>query len=268
MKIAIIAQEEPIYFGPYMRQIIESKNDSIVCVCLLGKRSIGAHPTSFFEKLKYAYSMWLLLEPKAFSQSLIIRAYQNILKCFKLIGSKYDNRSIEGCASSFNIPIVKTNDINSLEFLNKLKEYSPDIILNQSEMIIKSDLLNLPNIGIINRHASLLPKFRGRVGSFWSHANTSPEYGVSIHFVDEQIDSGPIIIQKKYELDSSLSYPIILSILFKESVPLTLEAFNLIERKQTSYIPNKIEGTKTYNIPTLEEIKNYRKLLKKRRAAK
>jgi methionyl-tRNA formyltransferase len=255
MRIAIIGQEEPLFFGPFFREIIEKKSSEIVCVVIVGKRGIGSHPKTFLEKLKNLYSLWLLFEPLHFVKLFIL----------KLIRTIFSTKSIQSLARKKQIPVLFTDDINSDEFHFQLKRFNPDVLINQSELIIRDKLLSVPKIGIINRHASLLPRFRGRVGSFWAHASKRPEYGVTIHFVDQKIDSGPIIVQEQYNLDSTLSYPEILQTLFKLSVPLTLTALQKLQDPKFSPLPNNFQKALVYGFPTLRQVKDYRKELKERR---
>lgn len=265
MRIVIIGQEEPIYFGPFFRRIIEEKSSEIECVAIVGNRGIGSHPKTFLEKIKNIYSLWLLFEPFAFFKNLTIKCFQKTLFLFDLLGSRLDKRTIQGLAKKKNIPLIFTNDINSEDFFRQLEPYAPDIIINQSELIIRDKLLSLPKIGILNRHASLLPRFRGRVGSFWAHAEKEPEYGVTIHLVDQKIDSGPIIVQERYHIDPSLAYGTIIDILFQKSVSLMLQALKKLEDPNFSYLPNNFQGTPTYGFPSLKNIRDYRKTLKARR---
>jgi len=58
--------------------------------------------------------------------------------------------------------------------------------------------LNIPKIGVLNRHNALLPKNRGRLTPFWVLYKGETETGVSIHFVTEDLDAGDIIVQKKF----------------------------------------------------------------------
>jgi len=266
MKIVLMGQEEPVYFGPFFRNILQSRAKDIVLVVIAGNRGAGSHPKTLREKFKNFYALWLLFEPKGFLRNFAIQAKQKLLSLFGLIGTRFDTRSIKGLAQELNIPILYTENVNSPTFLTELKKYSPDIIINQSELLLKQPLLSIPTIGVLNRHASLLPKFRGRLGSFWAHAEESPEYGTTIHFVDENIDSGPIIAQKKYPLDPKLSYTKILDALFTSSIPLMLEALENLENADFTPKPNEYLGTSTYKFPTLDQIRKYRQDLKTRRA--
>ncbi len=266
MRIVILGQEEPVYFSPFLRAILNARAKEVVSVAIVGSRGAGSHPKTFGEKLKNLYSLWRLLEPMGFLDHLRVRCYQALLTMFGLLGTYLDKRSLEGAAKSHDIEIQRITDVNDPSFLAKLRSLAPDLIINQTELLLKKELLSIPKIGILNRHASLLPHFRGRLGSFWGHAQDFPEYGVTIHFVNEEIDAGPIVVQKRFELDPTLSFSKILGILFEESAALMLEAIDKVGGKGFSSLPNNYKETTPFKFPTLEQIQNYRKVLKRRRA--
>lgn len=265
MRIVIIGQEEPVYFGPFLRGIIEAMPKEVVLVVIAGSRGAGSHPKTFMEKLKDFYILWLIMEPYGFLRNLFIRLRQKLILMLGPFGKAFDRRSIQGAARKHKIPILYTDDVNSKDFILKLKELAPDVVINQSELLLKEELLAVPKVGFLNRHGSLLPHFRGRLGSFWSHANEPPEYGVSIHFVDKEIDSGPIIVQRKFDIDPRVSYTKVLDLIFKDAVDIMLEALDKIKKPGFTPMPNEYQGTQTYLFPTLEEAKSYRKVLKRRR---
>lgn len=265
MRIVIIGQEEPVYFSPFLRSIIEARPKDIVAVVVAGDRGAGSHPQTFRQKLENIYILWLIMEPYGFMRNLGIGLWQGFIRMLGPWGASLDKRSIRGAAGKYNIPIVNTCDLNSREFIEKLKQFSPDVIINQAECLLKEEILAVPKIGIINRHASLLPHFRGRLGSWWAHAAEPPEYGVTIHFVDKEIDSGPIIVQKKYSIDPRAAYWRVLDIFFNDAPGLMLEALDKIQKTDFTPIANQYQGTKAYLFPTLQEVKAYRETLKKRR---
>ena len=83
--------------------------------------------------------------------------------------------------------------------------------------------------------------------------------------MNEEIDAGPIVIQKKFDLDPTLSFAKILEILFKESVPLMLESIDKVGSPDFLPLPNDYQETTPYRFPTLKQIQNYRKVLERRR---
>lgn len=265
MRIVIIGQEEAVYFSPFLRSIIESRPKDIAAVVIAGDRGAGSHPKTLRQKLENIYILWLIIEPYGFIRNLCLGLLHSLIRLLGPLGSSLDKRSIRSAASRYNIPILNSRDLNSPEFIEKLKQFGPDVIINQTELLLKEGILSVPKIGILNRHASLLPNFRGRLGSWWSHAAEPPEYGVTIHFVDKEIDSGPIVIQKKYSIDPRSSYCKVLDIFFKDAPGLMLEALDRIQKKDFVPKANQYKGTKTYLFPSLQEVKAYRETLKRRR---
>lgn len=265
MKIVIIGQEEPVYFSPFLRSIIEAKPKDVVLVVIAGRRGAGSHPKTLRQKLENIYILWLIMEPFGFLRNIGIELWQKVIRLLGPVGPLLDKRSIQGAARRYNIPVVLVEDLNSKEFIQKLQQFSPAVVINQTELLLKEEILVVPKIGVINRHASLLPHFRGRLASWWSHAAEPPEYGITIHFVDKEIDSGPIIMQEKFEIDPRVSYSKTLDILFKDATALMLEALEKVQKPDFVPLPNRYQGTKTYLFPTLKEVKSYRTLLKKRR---
>lgn len=265
MRICIIAQEEPVYFGPFLRDIIKARSKEIVCLILVGERGAGNHPKNFRQKFRDNYILWLIFEPAGYIKMFLINFWFKFLKTFGLLGSTLDHRSISGIAKEYGIPIFYTHDINSPEVISQMCSLAPDVIINQGEMLIKDALLEIPKLGIINRHASLLPHFPGRLASFWGHAQEPPEYGVTIHFLSRAIDQGPIIVQERYNLDPRWSYGRILENLFKESSGLMLRALEVVGSSSDVAQSNQGQRCPLKRFPTLDEAKCYRQILKKRR---
>jgi len=73
----------------------------------------------------------------------------------------------------------------------------PDILVSYNYgYILKNDIISIPKLGSINLHVSFLPWNKGADPNFWSHIEGTPK-GVSIHYIDEGVDTGDIIAQKK-----------------------------------------------------------------------
>ena len=84
--------------------------------------------------------------------------------------------------------------------MDTIKYYEPDLLVSiLGNQIYREPIINLASNGCINLHTALLPKYRGLMPSFWVLRNGEYYTGVSVFFVDEGIDSGPIIVQKKVE---------------------------------------------------------------------
>ena len=77
-----------------------------------------------------------------------------------------------------------------------LTGYRPDVLVTYGfNWILPSEVFTLPRFGAINIHPSLLPRYRGPAPVHWAIRNGDPEIGVTIHRIDEGIDTGPILAQ-------------------------------------------------------------------------
>lgn len=86
--------------------------------------------------------------------------------------------------------------------LDFLKEFDPDLIISYGyRFIIKEDVIKNYRQKIINLHISYLPWNKGADPNVWSFLEDTPK-GVTIHFIDEGIDTGDILFQKKVELNT------------------------------------------------------------------
>lgn len=109
--------------------------------------------------------------------------------------------AIKEAAKSLNIPFFiqpKSNEDQYTNFVKNLEALKPDLFfINSYSMILKKDLLSIPKIKTLNIHASILPKNRGCNPIQWGIINEDKYAGVSLHEVDEGIDTGSIIDQRK-----------------------------------------------------------------------
>ncbi len=129
--------------------------------------------------------------------SLIINHFKRLQNIEKKYFKKfcYKNKEYLNKKTIFEI---KKGKINSNYFLNKIKKIRPDlIVLNATSILSKKFIKSFKGI-IINIHAGLIPYYRGAGCNVWTFYNKELEYtGVTIHFVNELIDDGKIILQSQ-----------------------------------------------------------------------
>jgi methionyl-tRNA formyltransferase len=105
-------------------------------------------------------------------------------------------------AQKFDIPIDQPEKIKNLEL--KIKNLKPDLgIVAAYGQILPSNILSIPKFGFLNVHPSLLPKYRGPSPIQCTILNGDEETGVSIMLLDEKMDHGSILVQRKLELSIS-----------------------------------------------------------------
>jgi folate-dependent phosphoribosylglycinamide formyltransferase PurN len=103
--------------------------------------------------------------------------------------------SFAGLCKAHHIPYYKTALPNDPAFIKWLKENNIDILIIMVDHILKKEVLNAPNICVVNKHASLLPTNRGLYPYLWAKI-ANDLHGISFHKVNEAIDKGDLYYQE------------------------------------------------------------------------
>jgi len=153
-----------------------------------------------------------------------------------------------------NIPIIQ-GCVNSKTTQDFIKSCKPDLILSAYfHQIIERPTLNIPKIGILNIHPGLLPDYRGAMSYFWALKNEEDLVGVSLHWIDEGIDTGKIIDQQNFKVKPHMTQhqvmiktAILGSALFRRTVKKILKGKSLdkisIQKQKAAYysLPTEID---------------------------
>ena len=87
---------------------------------------------------------------------------------------------------------------NNLEFIEEIKKIKPDVICVVAYgKILPKELLEIPKLGCINVHGSLLPKYRGAAPIQWAVLNGDEETGITTMYMDVGMDTGDMILKEK-----------------------------------------------------------------------
>jgi methionyl-tRNA formyltransferase len=98
-------------------------------------------------------------------------------------------------AEQHGIPVLQPPSVRKEPFLEQLRELAPDLLVVVAYgKILPSALLQLPRLGAINVHGSLLPQYRGAAPIQWAVINGESETGITIMQLDEGMDTGDILL--------------------------------------------------------------------------
>jgi len=135
------------------------------------------------------------------NRNILISFYRNII--LNIINK--NEKNLRQMAKDNQIPYIEIIDINSMISSKHIKKYNPDlIIVCIFGQILKKKILEIPRLGTINMHPSLLPEYKGPDPYFWVMKNVEKETGVTIHYIDEGVDTGDIILQERYIISEGL----------------------------------------------------------------
>lgn len=145
------------------------------------------------------------------------------------------------CSSNkYSLVIAK----NRKESESAIKSFSPDLcIVVGWYWLISKEVLNVPKMGFLGIHNSLLPKYRGSSCLVWSIINGEKEVGITLFSFTEGMDDGDIWAQRKIELKDSYYISDVLELLISEAKKMLSETLPLIIEGKMLPHPQKLEDS-------------------------
>jgi len=108
--------------------------------------------------------------------------------------------AVRSLATARGIPLATPERLDE-PAVQTLGSWRPDLLVVVGYLaILKRPVRDLPPLGAINIHAGLLPRYRGRAPLSWAILNGETEAGLTVHYIDRGVDSGPVIAQRRYRI--------------------------------------------------------------------
>lgn len=134
---------------------------------------------------------------------------------------------------------------NNIEFIDQIKGLKPDVICVVAYgKILPKEILDIPRLGCINLHGSILPKYRGAAPIQWAVLNGDKETGVTTIYMNEGMDSGDIILKETVDIGENETTGELWDRLSKIGAKLLVETIKQIEDGTAPRIPQGEEFTK------------------------
>ena len=151
-------------------------------------------------------------------------------------GMKIEKSPVHEFADNNNLNIRTPSKLdNDWEYFKSLT-FDLAIVVAYGQIILKN-FLELPEHGFLNIHASILPKWRGAAPIQRSIMEQDTFTGISIMQIEEQLDTGPVLIKQEIELNENSTAGQVEQSLSEMGADKILEAIHLIEKKEAVYIP-------------------------------
>lgn len=116
-------------------------------------------------------------------------------------GRKLQQSAVKEFAVSVGLTVLQPTNLKNDEFLAKLKSLEADLFFVVAFRMLPAVVFEMPPKGTINLHASLLPQYRGAAPINWAIIKGETETGVTTFFIEQQIDTGKVIAQKKVAIE-------------------------------------------------------------------
>ena len=121
-------------------------------------------------------------------------------------GQKLTASPVKLRALEYNLPIWQPEKIKTPDCVKKLQELKPDLIVVVAfGQILSQEILDIPTLGCVNVHASLLPGYRGAAPIHWAVINGERETGVTTMLMDAGLDTGDMLLKSRVEITPDMT---------------------------------------------------------------
>jgi methionyl-tRNA formyltransferase len=150
--------------------------------------------------------------------------------------------------------VTRVSSVNSEEARRLLRRLEPDVVLINGTRIVSGETLRAICAAFLNVHAGITPKYRGVHGGYWALAEGEPEScGVTVHLVDEGVDTGPVLAQTRIQpthADCFATYPLLQ---LGAALPLLPEAIARVAEGSAMPINPPTTDSRLWSHPTLRQ---------------
>jgi methionyl-tRNA formyltransferase len=253
MRVFIVTQEEALFLPTFLNTLLRERRRNIVGMVILPELM----PNSTWRRTLRDHLD--LYGPKGFAKLGLRYACHRALDRLQHWVPVPGVHSVAAVARRHGVHVYRTRSVNSASFLDRLAALGPDVVVSvNASQKFGARLLGLPRWGCINVHGALLPRYRGRLPSFWVLANGERETGATVHVMNTELDDGPIIRQERIPIEPTDSQFTLIRKTKRLGCRLLLEALDLIESRRVVLFPNERARATYYSFPTRDVARRVR----------
>lgn len=146
-------------------------------------------------------------------------------------GSVLRAPAVKEYALSVGLPVLQPEKMKDTGFIEQLRSYHADLQVVVAFRMLPEIVWAMPRFGTFNVHAALLPQYRGAAPINWAIINGETETGVTTFFLDHDIDTGKIILQKRFPIPDDADVEYVYDGLMRHGAEIALETVDLIIEK-------------------------------------
>ncbi len=159
-------------------------------------------------------------------------------------GQKMMPSPVKVFAQAHNLPILQPEKIKTAEFQDRLAELKPDLIVVVAfGQLLSQAILDIPRLGCINVHASLLPRYRGAAPIHLAIINGETQSGVTTMFMDAGLDTGDMILKTAVPISDTMTTEQLHDVLMTAGAKLLLETVRQLAAGSAPRTKQTDEGT-------------------------
>ena len=232
MNVAYLTTDDPLYLPAFFERVLSQRSD----------------PATVYVVPPLYRNQTPLDAAWRYFRTFGLRAAWGLV--LRVAGAKLRRRSIASVCAQHGIRCDPVSNVNDAEFLERLRSERTDLIVSVScPQIFKKPLIELAPRGCLNVHGAILPAYRGVMPSFWMLANGERQAGVSIFFVNEQIDAGELAGQRIFDIPENDTLDSFLHRSKSVGAELLVDVLDGIERGTIARTPLDLSAGSYYSWP-------------------
>lgn len=168
-------------------------------------------------------------------------------------GQKLQESAVKKYARENGLKILQPEKFRNERFLQELAGLKADLQLVVAFKMLPEVVWNMPPLGTVNLHASLLPDYRGAAPINWAIINGEKETGVTTFLLKHEIDSGNIVYQQKVQISETMTAGELHDELMEVGAELLLKTVDALESGKASFIEQTqlLEGREPIGAPKI-----------------
>ncbi len=161
-------------------------------------------------------------------------------------GKQMQETAVKHSAEALGIPVMQPSNLKDENFLNDLAVLKADLFVVVAFRMLPGVVFEMPPMGCINLHASLLPDYRGAAPINWAIINGESKSGLTTFFIEKEIDTGLILLQAELSISDAEAAGSLHDRMMEAGADLLVKTARGLDSGQLEGRPQMIEFDKTY----------------------
>lgn len=254
MNIVFLTADEPLYLPAFFARVLHERAADTRAIFMAPSRYGRDTTLNMVRKYTAAFGVWNLLR---LLRRLVRVKLLDRLDRFRPRGQCH---SVPSVAAAYAVLCELIPDVNDPAFLERLRAMGTDLVVSVScPQLFRPPLIELPARGCLNMHGALLPKYRGIAPSFWMMASGERQAGVTVFFVNQDIDAGDIVEVEDFDIGAEESLHEFIIRSKRIACEVLLRAIQRVQSGTVQTRPMKKEEGSYFGFPTREGYREFRR---------
>lgn len=252
LDVFVVTIREYYYVPKFLRRILEAERIDVQEIATMPP-TLGTQDTPTF-----VAGLLRRFGPRVFARHGYFYVKYALLDAVNRYTGRGQAYSARTLAHRYGVDHRHVTDVNDPEFVAHVAERDPDVLVSvAATQKFGSELLAVPSESAVNVHSSLLPEYRGVSPSFWTLLNDEDATGITVHYMDEDIDTGDVLVQEEVPIEDDDTLHSLNVRVAERGADVLLQALRQIERGTVDPTPIDPDAGSYYSLPTRADVAEF-----------